>query len=838
MDTCEICGFKSNFSGIIRHRKKRHDVFRINSVITSSESEYSEIDSLRDSFEPSGVVESKSIGRNILSSVEPRVESKSSIENNVPGAADLQTYLFQPNRCINNFFLQCQLQQLMSLGTTTPSTRDEERIDAEASYRVCTEFGKLVSELGISTKGTDSLLRFIRRRDLNMQLLPRTWRTLQMEINSNFDRHSLQTAVESDVYGDGEETIEFDVSDVNALAPKVYLVKRKNVLTAAIKLLLDKYLCTPGALVLSARATTAGSEKVYGEVHTGGWWDTLCKEHVAPGCHPLVVNIFTDGTRVGRNTSRQPFVLSITNYGGRVQRSIAGKTILGYIPYVKGHEAGAGKLAEARARLAREVYRVMTKDLIHGNQEIFPLVIHGKILHFQIFVQNVILDGPEARKATGVLSACPTCYTPREKFDADTDQLTESERSWRTTAAMKEVITECDQLRAAQVHSRDGTAPAIKAILDKVNVRHVENPWWEVPFASPYGIYGAVAIDRMHLLQGLINNLQLAMDQVIKSECNNLTNDEASRNAYLTRVHCVMDDRFACIPQFLTLNVYLPRFSTGFYSKSLVEAWHDTAWLSLIPFVLGDDHPAAIVKTRTWRYNRISILCIVMHPRERLLNNAILLMAVVYPMWVSTEMTEGDVQKLEASISAWRSHFREHFSQFLPKKNCQHEKFHRILHVPDLIRLYGVPGNHCTSTWEQAHVVMAKEPAEHSNRKNVPLPLVDRKFDIDRCLSFKCCVMLAKRNILSEDTRLIPHLHKQCSKNFFCQRQWILPLAVQVRLVRSKKGSVMASPALVRQVLLQQVRTLVLFDGWKPIWVAPQEPDFNHLQHCTSVVRR
>ncbi len=88
-------------------------------------------------------------------------------------------------------------------------------------------------------------------------------------------------------------------------------------------------------------------------------------------------------------------------------------------------------------------------------------------------------------------------------------------------------------------------------------------------------------------------------------------------------------------------------------------------------------------------------------------------------MWTCTEMSASDVNTLDASIGEWRSHFREHFAQFLPRQNCQHEKFHRILHVPENIRLYGVPGNHCTSTWEQAHVVMAKQPSAHSNRKNV-----------------------------------------------------------------------------------------------------------------------
>ena len=468
------------------------------------------------------------------------------------------------------------------------------------------EFGKLVFELGISSSQTEYLLGFIKRQDLNLQLLPLTWRTLQGRLDKGFRGHEFQTHFSSDVYGDGDEKIALDISDVNSLASTVYLVKRKNTLTAAMKLLLDKHLCTPGALVFSVRVPTTDpvtGERIFGEVHTGDWWIQLCKQHVASGCQPLVVNLFTDGTRVGRNTSRQPFMLSITNFRGRVQRSVAGKTILGYIPYVKGHEASVAKLAIARARVAREVYELITKDLIDGHQKIFPLIIHGKIIHFQLFVQNVVLDGPEARKATGILSACQTCYTSRARFDVDKDELTAKERTWRTTASMKEVISDCDGLLSRQEHGRDGTAPAIKALLDDIGVRHVHNPWWNVPFASPHGIYGAVATDRMHMLQGLINNLQTAMNQIIKSECQAET--EEAKIAHLNKIHGLIDDQLARIPQFLTLTVYLPRFSNGFYSKSLIEAWHHTAWLSLIPFVLGPEKNA-VVKTRAWR-------CVIIH---------------------------------------------------------------------------------------------------------------------------------------------------------------------------------------------------------------------------------
>jgi hypothetical protein len=481
MDCCDICGFKSTFSGIVRHRKRKHADILFNDSFSSSDSSYSTCESsAADGLDHDFDNESSSTA----SASKPKA---------IPEAMP-----------INNFYLQCQLREFMRLSSSRTSQMPLTEKKDDAVHRVCSEFGKLVSELGISTRQTEVLLGFLRRRDLNFSLLPGTWRTLQQNVSAVFDAHALQCHAECDVYGDGEESIPLDISDVNTLTPTIYLVKRKNVLTAAIKQLLDRYLCIPGALILAADLKFSSTgERIYGEAHSADWWRNLCDRHVAPGCIPLVVNLFTDGTRVGRNTSRQPFVLGINNFRGRVQRSIAGKTILGYVPYFKGHEVGKEKLAVARARIAREVHRLLIEDLIAANRSVIPLIIHGKILHFQVFVQNTVLDGPETRKATGVLSACQTCFTQRGRFDVDYDELTDAERAWRTTEQMRAVITQCEELRSQQVNARDGTVGEVNALLSSCNVREVRNPWWDAPFASSFGIYGAVATDRMHLLQGM-----------------------------------------------------------------------------------------------------------------------------------------------------------------------------------------------------------------------------------------------------------------------------------------------------------------------------------------------
>ena len=77
-----------------------------------------------------------------------------------------------------------------------------------------------------------------------------------------------------------------------------------------------------------------------------------------------------------------------------------------------------------------------------------------------------------------------------------------------------------------------------------------------------------------------------------------------------------------------------------------------------------------------------------------------MLMRIVYPMWTATEMTIGEVDELELNIRLWRRDFRDNYSMF-SKSKCAFEKFHMLVHVPDDIKRNGLPGNHCSHTWEQ-----------------------------------------------------------------------------------------------------------------------------------------
>jgi hypothetical protein len=183
------------------------------------------------------------------------------------------------------------------------------------------------------------------------------------------------------------------------------------------------------------------------------------------------------------------------------------------------------------------------------------------------------------------------------------------------------------------------------------------------------------------------------LDKTFEAESPNPLKPEA----YKQVKHDLLDTRFSLISPFVTPDVYLPCFAHGFYSKTLREAWHITAWLSIIPFAIGDNND--VIKSTV--------------KRGLFITNALLLMRVVYPMWVYTTFTETEVVTLEQDISRWRQHFRANYTAFV---KCTHEKFHKLVHVPQDIREHGAPGNHCTHTWEQGHSKVKSKDRMTNNR--------------------------------------------------------------------------------------------------------------------------
>ena len=114
------------------------------------------------------------------------------------------------------------------------------------------------------------------------------------------------------------------------------------------------------------------------------------------------------------------------------------------------------------------------------------LLFHGKPITIQFFVQNLLLDGPETRSATGTRSSCVICM-------CDKDNLAGSETApIRTTLEHKMALAECEVLELRKRNNRDGTSGRKDAILDRFNMCEVDNAFFTWPFASPAGVFGAI----------------------------------------------------------------------------------------------------------------------------------------------------------------------------------------------------------------------------------------------------------------------------------------------------------------------------------------------------------
>jgi hypothetical protein len=666
---CRWCERVSNCrSGILKHEKSAH--LREFFYPSSSSSQGSSCDDYSDSDSClSSEISGESLEANNFDS-EPEID----LTHMDPINSDI-------GKC-DNFYLNAQMEAVSS------GKRLDETVSSRRSMLL--KFSELVAQLEISHDKVDLLLGFFHSSAYKFNELPKSWATYERELamflgEGTFEGHS--------AYGDGEMKVAFDIGEVNRLAPSVSIVKRSNALTAVLKVVLDANLSQPGNMNFApVRLLTKDGERAYGDPWTGNWWKRLCSHYVSPGCVPLVLKLFTDGTICGKTKSRTPVMATVVNMRRSVQRASCGKTYLAFVPQVRVHKVSQAKAADMRYRVKQEVYKLILDDIRPLGTSRFSLMVQGEVQQLQVFVENLILDGPEQRQATGIKSACNRCHCPKDKFGADWEELAVHERAPRVVEAARAAMEECYPLMSSVPRPR-GAVQAVNGVLEPLNLRFGRNHTWDYPFATPGGVYAATATDRMHLIQGLIQNLMFVLESIFEAESPN----PAKPEAYKQTKHDFLDARFALIAPFVTPEVYLPRFANGFYSKNVREAWHITAWLSLIPFVIDDND--AVIKSSA--------------KRAIFIVNAVLLMRVVYPMWVFTTFTESEVSTLEDNISKWRVHFRENYSIYV---KCTHEKFHKILHVPEDIREHGAPGNHCTNTWEQGHAKVKSKDRMTNNR--------------------------------------------------------------------------------------------------------------------------
>jgi hypothetical protein len=72
------------------------------------------------------------------------------------------------------------------------------------------------------------------------------------------------------------------------------------------------------------------------------------------------------------------------------------------VPKVKKEGASSAKLASARMHVFHELYNLILNDIIPANERTVTVYLHGEPVRLQLFIQNLILDGPEAQKTACV----------------------------------------------------------------------------------------------------------------------------------------------------------------------------------------------------------------------------------------------------------------------------------------------------------------------------------------------------------------------------------------------------------------------------------------------------
>lgn len=228
-----------------------------------------------------------------------------------------------------------------------------------------------------------------------------------------------------------------------------------------------------------------------------------------------------------------------------------------------------------------------------------------------------------------------------------------------------------------------------------LHLRDVESGFTGWPFACTGGVYEAIGFDRMHVMKGLIERMWDALNSIIRDECPEGT----LTKTYLATKHAKMDTRLSFIMPFLSAEVYVPRFTGGIYSKNQMEAWHYSAWLSLIPFAITDG--SSIIRNATSRAHFLECMG--------------LLREVVFELGRGDQgHSKDDLKSLQHAVKLWRSSFIKHYKH-TSKSEGNHDNFHKITHLLAHAERDGGFSSTCTGHFEKSHVMTTKKPAMSTN---------------------------------------------------------------------------------------------------------------------------
>lgn len=370
--------------------------------------------------------------------------------------------------------------------------------DLTPGEKACLQFAAFSTRVGLSNIQGEALLAVL-KSGLDVSNLPKTQRTLDKTVAEALRKTQMFTCGSED----GQQEKVIDVSSLNPSLPLVRFHFRDPIV-AALELLTSVYQVNEdeapvklnwnysetkhpktgervfkGTSCVSYRASYRPQlcisrlmSSCVGD-HTGDWWRHMQETYLMRGCRPLVLKFFSDGTQTGASRSRCPVVMTVANLPAALQSSDRGKTCIGYIPLIKGLGATVDNLGKARKKIFHEVpvfvcariwllsnrhlsartqcMKAVGETVCKANSQPITLMLDGEIVKLQVWVKNLIYDGPEARKAALVLSACTECLATRKDFALpNSDSLMAA----RTTSDMRAHFMLQENMIADKVHAR------------------------------------------------------------------------------------------------------------------------------------------------------------------------------------------------------------------------------------------------------------------------------------------------------------------------------------------------------------------------------------------------
>ena len=209
----------------------------------------------------------------------------------------------------------------------------------------------------------------------------------------------------------------------------------------------------------------------------------------------------------------------------------------------------------------------------------------------------------------------------------------------------------------------------------------VRNAFWG---RFVYGIYGSTPFDLLHLFDlGICK-------YVVDWTCDSLSPAGQKK----------LDEYFSDIPTYNDGKYFMPLYKIGITELHKKDAKDYRTIIQLIPFILTTDYEFLYMSEQDHR----RILEVYQS-----LNN------VMRCLRTRNTYNDATLEKLRGDIRTLARCIKEAF----PGKNASSfnfVKFHSMIHLPEFIKLYGVPQNYNSEAFEQSHKHYAKLPYLRTNK--------------------------------------------------------------------------------------------------------------------------